>query len=185
MLLVLLNGHHPWLKFFDIFASNNGHLRAILNRDLKGGSRFNKNKLIILYCELFNQTLWQKNNTYLPLCKRWTPWSNTQLNICKHPSCCLFSQPKVNVLPQPSNNIKCKSTEEITAFYCTLVYLWSEQHQKVCMCGSVCMQCDASVFAHFNKFTFNSISLFQECKTKTEMQLFCNEYLIIYYHNLF
>ncbi len=108
MLLVLLNGHHPWLKFFDIFASNNGHLRAILNRDLKGGSRFNKNKLIIMYCELFNQTLWQINNTYLPLCKRWAPWSNTQLNICKHPSCCLFSQPKVNVLPQPSNNIKCK-----------------------------------------------------------------------------
>ncbi len=94
MLLVLLYGHHPWLNFFDIFASNNGHLRASWNRDLKGSYRFNKNKLMNIYCELFNQTLWQINNNNLPLWKRWTPWSNTQSNICKHPSCCLFSQPK-------------------------------------------------------------------------------------------
>jgi len=35
MVLLLLNGHHPRLKFFDIFASNNGHLKASWNRDLK------------------------------------------------------------------------------------------------------------------------------------------------------
>ncbi len=55
----------------------------------------------------------------------------------------------------------------------------------VCTCGSVCMQCDASVFAHFNKFTFTSISLFEERKTNKEIQLFCNNYLIIYSHNLY
>ncbi len=53
-----------------------------------------------------------------------------------------------------------------------------------CTCGSVCMQCDASVFAHFIKFTFTSISLFEERKTNKEMQFICNNYLIIYSHDL-
>lgn len=121
MVLVLLNGHHPRLKFFDIFASNNGHLRASWNRDFKGGYRLNKNKLMNLQCELFDQTLWQINNHYLLLRKRWMPGSDTQSNICKHPSCRPFSQPKVNVLPQTSNNVKCKSNEEITVFQCALL----------------------------------------------------------------
>ncbi len=63
-----------------------------------------------------------------------------------------------------------------------LVTLWSEQHQQMCTCGV--FACDASVFAHFNKFTFSSISLFEESKTNKEIQLFCNNYLIIYCHNL-